>query len=118
MTKVIVWLLWELQIIDVEGNKIQMQNLRVIASSEKNVNIYKEMFERDKKNRSLSTKDTEFVIEERELDHAFGFRDLSDDVRRKRKPHKYNPFCGCEVCEGITELELNLHNVKVLMEEI
>jgi len=113
--KMIVWLLWELQLVDIEGSKVQMQHLRVAASSEKNVNIYMQMFKRDRKNRSCVTKDTQFVIEKRELDHAFGFRDLSHDVHRKRKPHKFNPFCGCKICEGINGLELNLHNVKVLM---
>lgn len=88
--KKLVWLIWEMQMINIEDIKFQLQNLRVIASSEKNANIYKKMFERGRDNRSkCSVKDTSFVIEEREVDHALGFQDLSRGVVIRKRYRVY-----------------------------
>ena len=39
MAKKTIWLVWEFQIIKVETAKVQLQVLRVIASSEKNADV-------------------------------------------------------------------------------
>ena len=84
--KIIVWLVWEFQIVDVGNDKVQLHHLRVIASSRENAVLYKKIFTRSRNNRSsCATKDTWFEIEERELDHALGFKDLKGFVSKRRE---------------------------------
>jgi len=84
-SKQVIWLIWEMQIVDIGTTKYQYQNLRVIASTKELAEIYLEMFERDRKNRpTCATKETWFNVEEREVDHALGFQDANRFVSRNR----------------------------------
>jgi len=82
MTHRTIWLVWEIQILDIGKDKVQLQDLRVIASSLKKARQYKKVFVQDRKD--WNDKDTWFEIEERELDHAFGYQDLKRYVSRNR----------------------------------
>ena len=83
MAKKTIWLVWEFQIIKVETAKVQLQVLRVIASSEKNADVYITQFKR-LKGWKFPKEEMWFEKEEREIDHAFGVEDLNRYVSRNR----------------------------------
>lgn len=75
-----VWLVWEIQIVDIGKDKVQFQNLRVIAGSSERSECYKKAFE----NENHLKKETWFKIEEREINHAFGYSDMNRFVSKNR----------------------------------
>jgi len=80
-----IWLVWEIQILNVGKDKVQLQELRVIASSKKNAELYKKAFEEDRHVYPLDDEEnTWFIIESRELNHALGWQDLNRYISRNR----------------------------------
>lgn len=75
-----VWLIWQVQVEKIDHLMIQLQELRVIASSEKKANIYKSIFKREVKEGDLKG---EFVIEKREINHMLGWQDLNRFICRR-----------------------------------
>lgn len=80
--KIEVWLLWEMQIVDMGHDKVQFQNLRVIATTKEKSDIYKAIFEREIKDRKT---DSWVSVEMRQLDHMLGQKDMNSYVSRNRQ---------------------------------
>ena len=77
-----IWLVWEIQIVKIENFKVQLQNLRVIADTEENGNLYKLIFEKELEDRNLDK--SIFIVEKREINHMLGWEDLRKYVSQDR----------------------------------
>ena len=78
MRRKYIWLVWQIGLERIGNSLVQLQDLRVIASSEEKADLCKSIFEKEVKDRDL--KKSEFIIEEREINHMLGWQDLHRNI--------------------------------------